>query len=108
MGSKLPSRKRWGSKRQEGGRGFTADRCSAGCGQVVQHVAPLLAERSHRRQDPFDELTPGRTLGAKTAPPPQYGAAQRAFRTIIGGLYLTLPHKRPQRGFPLQQITTRP
>ena len=68
---------------------------ASGC-QVVQHVAFLLAQGHHCRQDALDKHTPSFTLGAKTAFAPQNTRPQSSFRRIIGGFHPFLVDKSPQ------------
>src|SRR5215510_14768682 len=72
LGRTLPSQERRRSQRQERRSWAFADCCRAGRRQVVQHVAALLAYRSHGGEAALDELTARRTLGAKTPSPPQH------------------------------------
>lgn len=59
-------------------------------------------------QDPLDKVVSIGTVRAETALPPEHSRTERLFSRIVGRLDPVLAHKRPQRGFVVEQLLTHP
>src|SRR4051812_29982136 len=72
--------------RQQGGRSSPFKGCAAAAGQVLQHIAALLAAGSDHGKNVRNELAPGLALGPVACLAPLDRVAQRPLRRVVGRL----------------------
>ena len=78
--------------------------CLTCLGEVIEHIAVLLAQRIADGEHALDESATGRTVGAEAGMAPQDAMPQGPFCRVVGGLDALLAHESPQRRFDGSEI----
>src|SRR5262245_20968158 len=83
--------------RQQGGRSRPFKGCAATAGQVLQHIAALLAASSDHGKNVLNEMAAGRALSPIACLAPLDRVAQRPLRRVVGRLDGLDASEGPQR-----------
>ncbi len=75
-----------------------------GLGEVLEHIAVLLAQRIADGEHALDESATGRAVGTEAGVTPQDAVPQGPLCRVVGGLDALLAHEGPQRRFDGSEI----